>query len=211
MIWIAFTTAQPQPPQHPSLEPVEDVPGLPRVLLIGDSISMGYTVPVRELLADRANVHRVPENGGPTSRGIEQMEAWLGDGNWDLIHFNFGLHDLKMMEDGTFQVPIEQYERNLRQLVEEMAATGATLIWCSTTPVPDEVEGPARTNQDVMAYNEVAARIMAERGIAIDDLYSFALPRLADIQQPANVHFTPEGYEVLAQQVAASIGAALPE
>jgi len=64
MLWIALTTTQ--PPQHPSLEPVEDVAGLPRVLLIGDSISMGYTVPTRELLADKANVHRVPENGGPT-------------------------------------------------------------------------------------------------------------------------------------------------
>ncbi len=210
MVLSLFVSAQPEPPQHPSLVPVEDDPGLPRVLLIGDSISMGYTVPVRELLAGKANVHRVPENGGPTIRGIERMDAWLGDGNWDLIHFNFGLHDLKMMEDGSFQVPIEPYEQNLRQLVERMAATGATLIWCSTTPVPEDVEGPARTNDDVIAYNEVARAIMDERGIAIDDLYSFALPQIAKIQQPANVHFTEEGYKVLAQQVAASIEAALP-
>ena len=126
MLWIALSTTQ--PPQHPSLEPVEDVAGLPRVLLIGDSISMGYTVPTRELLADKANVHRVPENGGPTSRGVQQIEAWLGDGEWDLIHFNFGLHDLKMMEDGSFQVPIEQYEQNLRQLVQRLTATGANLL-----------------------------------------------------------------------------------
>jgi len=209
MIWPWFVAAQPQSAQHPSVVLIEDLPGLPRVLLIGDSISMGYTIPTRELLAGKANVHRIPENGGPTSRGVEQMNAWLGDGNWDAIHFNFGLHDLKVMEDGSFQVPIEQYEQNLRLLVEKMAATGAKLIWCSTTPVPEAVEGPARTPEDVIAYNEVAKRIMDERGTPIDDLYSFALPKLAEIQQPANVHFTPEGYEVLATQVAASIEAAL--
>ena len=225
MRWLAQLLMQAQTREHPALAPVEDDPNLPRVLLIGDSISMGYTVPVRKLLAGgaveegsararapgKANVHRVPENGGPTIRGLEQMDAWLGGGNWDLIHFNFGLHDLKIMEDGSFQVPIEEYRGNLPELVDRMQATGATLVWCSTTPVPDPVQGVARTPEDVLAYNEVAKRIMDERGIAIDDLYAFALPRLAEIQQPANVHFTEEGYEVLAQQVAASIEAAMAE
>ena len=209
MRWVAQLLMQAQTREHPALQPAEDDPNLPRVLLIGDSISMGYTIPVRELLAGKANVHRVPENGGPTINGLEKMDAWLAEGNWDLVHFNFGLHDLKIMEDGTFQVPIEQYENSLRVLVDRMGATGATLVWCSTTPVPEDVGGPARTPEDVLAYNEVAKRIMDERGIAIDDLYAFALPRLAEIQQPANVHFTEEGYEVLARQVAASIEAAL--
>jgi len=212
MRWLAQLLIQAQTREHPALQPVEDDPNLPCVLLIGDSISMGYTIPVRELLAGKANVHRVPENGGPTINGLEKMGAWLADGNWDLIHFNFGLHDLVMMEDGSFRVSIEEYGRNLRQLVDRIQATGATatLIWCSTTPVPEDVGAPARTPQDVIAYNEVAKAIMDERGIAIDDLYAFALPRLAEIQQPANVHFTEEGYEVLARQVAASIEAALP-
>jgi len=209
MRWVAQLLMQAQTREHPALQPAEDDPNLPRVLLIGDSISMGYTIPVRELLAGKANVHRVPENGGPTINGLEKMDAWLAEGNWDLVHFNFGLHDLKIMEDGTFQVPIEQYQNSLRVLVDRMGATGATLVWCSTTPVPEDVGGPARTPEDVLAYNEVAKRIMDERGIAIDDLYAFALPRLAEIQQPANVHFTEEGYEVLARQVAASIEAAL--
>ena len=39
-------------------EPIQDNPALPRVLLIGDSISIGYTLPVRELLDGRANLHR---------------------------------------------------------------------------------------------------------------------------------------------------------
>src|SRR5687768_8371749 len=78
----------------PSLVPVDEQPGLPRVLLIGDSISMGYTIPVRDLLKGQANVLRPMTNCGPTIRGIESLDSWLGNKKWDVIHFNFGLHDL---------------------------------------------------------------------------------------------------------------------
>ena len=54
---------------NPAMAKVEDVPGLPRVLLIGDSISIGYTAPVREMLKGVANVHRPLTNCGPTTRG----------------------------------------------------------------------------------------------------------------------------------------------
>ena len=189
---------------NPVLAPVADVAGLPRVLLIGDSISMGYTLAVRELLAGKANVHRPPTNCGPTLRGVEQIDAWLGDGHWDVIHFNFGLHDLKIMEDGKHQVALDRYEKNLRMLVERMQKTKAKLIWCSTTPVP-ESSSPPRHNADVLAYNAAAKKVMDEQGIAIDDLYAFALPQLAKIQRPNNVHFSPEGSKVLARQVAEAI------
>ena len=192
---------------NPVFAPVTDDPGLPRVLLIGDSISIGYTLPTRKALAGKANVHRAPTNCGPTTRGLEGIDTWLGDGRWDVIHFNWGLHDLKKIE-GKHQVPIDEYEKNLGVLVERLKKTGATLIWCSTTPVPEGCT-PPRTNEDTLRYNAVAKKIMDANGIAIDDLYAFALPQLEKIQRPANVHFTPEGSEVLAKQVAAAILKAL--
>ena len=96
---------------HPSLVKVEDVPGLPRVLLIGDSISMGYTLDVREMLKGKANVHRIPTNGGPTTNGIENIKDWLGDSKWDVIHFNWGLHDLKYIAGRSFQARRPQGRR----------------------------------------------------------------------------------------------------
>jgi len=84
-------------PANPAMAPVKDVHGLPRVLLIGDSISIGYTVPVRGLMKAKANVHRPRTNCGPTTKGLAEIDAWLGDGKWDVIHFNWGLHDLKYM------------------------------------------------------------------------------------------------------------------
>jgi acyl-CoA thioesterase-1 len=192
----------------PSLQPIVDKPGLPRVLLIGDSISMGYTLEVREMLEGKANVHRIPTNGGPTIRGVENIDAWLGDGKWDVIHFNWGLHDIRVMPDtNKQQVSIADYEANLRKLVKRLKETGAKLIWCSTTPV---VEGtPLRDPNDVLVYNAVAKKIMDENDIAIDDLYTCALPQLATIQIPVNVHFNESGSAILAKQVSESILKAL--
>jgi acyl-CoA thioesterase-1 len=193
----------------PAFAEVKDDPSLPRVLLIGDSISIGYTVPTRELLQGKANVHRIPENGGPTTTGLSKLDRWLGEGKWDVIHFNWGLHDLKLDKDGKQQVPLDEYEKDLRELVKRLKATKARLIWASTTPVPDMKVSPPRKNGDVIAYNDVARKVMEENGVAVDDLYAFALPRLEKIQQPANVHYTADGSRALAEQVAASIQAAL--
>ena len=196
-------------PKEPSFEPVADDPKLPRVLLIGDSISMGYTIPVRRLLQGKASVHRIPENGGPTTNGLAKLPKWLGDGKWDVIHFNWGLHDLKLMTGGKHQVSVEAYENNLRELVRRLKGTGAKLIWASTTPVPEGKLNPPRANADVLAYNAIARRIMEENQIVTDDLYRFVLPQLSKIQRPENVHFTSEGSDALAQQVATSIESAL--
>lgn len=204
-------------PTNPILKDVADVPGLPRVLLIGDSISIGYTLPVRRLLQGRANVHRAPENCGDTARGLHNLDRWLGTGHWDVIHFNFGLHDLKYLDAHGKYVPPDQgrqvaspavYAANLRRLVERMKQTGAHLIFATTTPVPADTLG--RVQGDEVRYNAAAQAVMKEEGVAVDDLHAVVVPRQAEIQRARNVHFTPAGYELLAEHVAAAITAALP-
>ncbi len=200
--------------EREALRPVEDVPGLPRVLLVGDSISIGYTKPVRDLLAGRANVHRIPENGGNTRKGLLRIDAWLGDSKWDVIHFNWGLHDIRLDAQGRTDrsgpnaVPIAEYEKNVRALVARLEKTGARLIWASTTPVP---EGESKRNpEDVGRYNGIAATIMAERGIPIDDLFAVSTERCGSLHSgPGNVHYKVEGSKVLAESVTRSIEAAL--
>ena len=203
----------------PSLVDVPDNFSLPRVLLIGDSISMAYAIPTRRLLQGRATIHNTPMIGCRTTdkgvvcttdKGLANLDVAPGKGKWDIIHFNWGLHDLWVQDDGSYLVPLDRYEKNLRELVKRLTGTGATLIWATTTPVPDaDVAILHRKSSDAIAYNGVARKIMDRNGIAIDDLYAFALPRLAKIQKPADVHFTDEGSEELARQVAASILAAL--
>ena len=202
-----------------AMKPVKDTPGLPRVLLIGDSISIGYTVGVRELLLGKANVHRPLTNCGPTTKGVKELDKWLGDKPWDVIHFNFGLHDLKYLgprgqnladpkgEGSHQQVPLADYEKHLKTMVARLEKTGARLIWRSTTPVPPGARG--RVVGDSAKYNKVAAKIMKERKITIDDMYSFCMPRLKEIMRPANVHFTPAGSKALAKQAVTAITAVL--
>jgi hypothetical protein len=209
---LAAQQAKPKKAPNPAYAPVEDVEGHPRVLLIGDSISIGYTLAVREELKGIANVHRPATNCGPTTRGVAEIDKWLGDGKWHVIHFNFGLHDLKFVDDqgknappdkGHVQVSAEDYQKNLETLVARMKKTGAKLIFATTTPVPEGAQ--ARIKGDEKKYNEIAVAVMKKNGVAVNDLHAFCLPKLAEIQLPANVHFKPEGSKQLGKQVASAI------
>ena len=195
---------------EPALAAVVDEPGLPRVLLIGDSISIGYTLPVRAALKGQANVHRPPGNCSSTGYSLTKIDEWLGQGKWDVIHFNFGLHDAKLPPEGVRHAAPADYEKNLRQLVQRMKATGAKLIWATTTPVPKGGNlAPNRRFGDIATYNAIAARVMAENGVAINDLNAAIAPHVEKVGRPTDVHFTEEGYALLAQGVAREVSARL--
>jgi lysophospholipase L1-like esterase len=179
---------------------VEDDPGLPRVLLIGDSVSRAYTQTVRKELAGFANVHRAPANCGPTSTGLKRMDVWLGNGKWDVIHFNFGIHDRA--------TPLADYATRLEQLVERMQQTGAKLVWASTTPIPDVAD--KYTAESIIERNAAAAEVVQRHAVAIDDLFTAITPRLAELQNPNDVHFTGPGNEFLGEQVASFLKSMIP-
>jgi acyl-CoA thioesterase-1 len=193
-------------------------PPFPNVLIIGDSISIGYFKPTQELLKGKAIVAHNPGNAAHTANGLAKLAGWLGATKWDVIHFNFGLHDLKYIDEqgrnvsaekGRQQIPIDEYKINLEELVVRLKKTGAKLVFATTTPVPDGTG--FRVKGDAEKYNRVAERVMKKYRVAIDDLYSFAVPRLNEIQRPKNVHFTEAGSKLLAEQVADSIVKALNE
>ncbi len=189
-----------------------------KVLIIGDSISIGYFKPVREMLAGRAIVEHNPGNAAHSANGLAKLDEWLGDTEWDLIHFNHGLHDLKYIDargknapvaDGKQQIPIDQYEKNLDEMATRLEKTGAKLIFANTTPVPDGTG--IRLKGDAKIYNVAAEKVMKKHDIPVNDLYSFSMARLEKIQQPANVHFSPEGSRLLGEQVVKMIVEALDE
>ena len=189
---------------------------LPKVMIIGDSISIGYFKPLQEKLKDIAIIEHNQGNAQHTANGLKRLDEWLGVTKWDVIHFNFGLHDLKYIdaqgkntsvETGKQQIPVDQYEQNLDEMVKRLKKTGAKLIFATTTPVPDGTG--FRVKGDATIYNRAAIKVIGKHGIQINDLYSFALPRLKEIQRQSNVHFTPKGSELLAEECAKSILKAL--
>ena len=204
-------------PPDPAFVQVPEDPHLPRVLIIGDSISMGYTWEVRKLLAGKANVQHPDVNCGPTELGVKHVKQWIGEKHWDVIYFNFGLHDLKYLDDkGEYVTPdkgkqvasIEQYQANLRRIATILQSTDAKLIFATTTPVPSGSGG--RVQGDEIRYNTAAIQVMREMQVEVDDLWSLVNPSLASLQQPHNVHFTAEGYRILGSEVANGIEHDLP-
>lgn len=200
-------------------------PKLPNVLLIGDSISIGYTRLVREKLAGKANVYRPmrdqnPDNCGDTSIGLERLDTWLGAQTWDLIHFNWGLWDLCYRNPasknqgnrdkvaGKISTPSDIYERNLETLVGRLKKTGAKLIWANTTVVPAGEAG--RFVGDDEKYNAIAARVMQRHGIPANDLFALTKNFAGKHSlKTGDVHYTAEGYTLIATQVAVVIEPAL--
>ncbi len=175
---------------------VKDDPRLPRVLLIGDSVSRGYTQPARKALAGKANVHRAPANCGPTASGLKNLDVWLGEGKWDVIHFNFGIHDRA--------TPPADYRKRLAEIVARLKKTGARLIWASTTPIPDN-PAQKQTAASIVERNRVAAELMAAEGVAINDLFASMTPHLSEYQPPLDVHYNAAGYDFLGARVAEAV------
>ena len=210
-----FASAQPKKAKRISpMTPIEEIKGLPHVLIIGDSISIGYTLPTRELLKGKVNLHRIPTNGGPTVKGLSEIEKWLGKRKWDLIHFNWGLHDLKYMgKDGTnlvpkekggvVQVPLADYEKNLEKLVVRMKKSAKQLVWRNTTPIPPGSK--ARYVGDSVKYNEAAARVMKRHKIPTLDLFTPSKKNMKEWMRNADVHYYPHGSQALAEIVAKDI------
>ena len=187
------------------------VPGK-KILIIGDSISIGYTPFVKEALKDRAQVIHNKGNAQHTGTGLLKLEEWLGEGNWDIIQFNWGLWDLcyrhrdakvygnRDKMNGTVTFSPEEYAANLEKLVKQLQQTNAKLIFVTTSYVPEGEAG--RIKGDEKRYNKAALKVMKENGIQVNDIHKFsrkihAKHRSAD----GDVHYTKEGYKILANKI----------
>ena len=142
-------------------------------------------------------------NGGDSSMVLAYLNA-IGK-TWrekapDYLLLNCGLHDAKRLAPAeTYQVPIADYESNLRQILASVRELCIAIIWVRSTPVldlpPGEVPDDLRTvrsNDEVVRYNAVADQVMAEHGIPVIDLYSFTQNLGSDVYCDRGVHFSEE-------------------
>jgi len=181
----------------------------PKVLLVGDSITLGYAPTVIEALKDVAHVELVPGSAQHSAYVLERLGDWISTDAWDAVHFNCGLHDLKFFhETQRHQVPVEDYEANLFQAAARLQReTNARLIWATITPIVEEWHNVDRDFdryvRDVEAYNAAALRIMNEAGIEVNDLYAFILERgVRESICTDGVHMTDDASRALGHEVA---------
>lgn len=199
---------------------VENNPDLPNVLIYGDSISISYTPVVRKELEGKANVYRIHRNGGDTARVFDAMPLMLDtmkphwDFDWDVIHFNCGLHDLKYLNgdkldtvNGTQVRSVEEYGKKLEEVILYFKgiAPGARLVFATTTPVPENSRG--RKAGDAARYNQAALKVLEKfPEIEVNDLYALTKPHQEEWWvRPGNVHFNQAGYTAQGKQVACMV------
>ena len=177
-----------------------------QVVLLGDSIRLGYCEMVKERLADKAEVV-FPKENCLSSQYIIMNTAWarLCDAERvSVVHFNCGHWDAEHFEgDAEPLTSLEEYEKNLGILVRLLRKKfpHAKLIYATTTAMnPDYTGSVNRTTENIMRYNATGKRVMAELGVEVNDLFDLVKDwrgeHFVDM-----CHMTPEGSNALAARV----------
>ena len=207
------------------------------ILIIGDSISIRYTPIVAQELQDLdGSIRHAPGNSRETTYALAkpnlkdypkfsksqqyswrkvQMEQaksnldfWLAFGRWDVIVFNFGLHDIKRSrkpdQPPQTRTSIEQYKSNLETICARLKQTDAKLIWVKTTPVRPPANYD-RQNTDVIRFNAAATEVLESQKIPMVDLYTPTFAELDRYIAKDGTHFQPVGVEMQGRLVAQAI------
>ena len=184
---------------------------VPKVVLIGDSIRIGYAPLVAKLLDGKATVISQSVNGEDSGNVLRHLDEWVISEKPDVVHINAGLHDLKL-KDRTYQVPLAEYQKNLRTIVERIRKeTNAKVIFATSTPIVDTLHaqrkaGFDRFEADVQKYNIAAVSVMKQAGVPINDLHQVIDSGGGQtLMNSDGTHYTPEGYARLAAAVTNSI------
>ncbi len=182
----------------------------PSVVLIGDSIRMGYQATVARELGGRADVWGPEENGGNSRNVLAHLDEWAVRRRPAIVHINCGLHDLRReLGCEANAVPLEEYVENVRTILKRLLEhSGARVIWATTTPVNEEDhrsrKGFDRFTADVDRYNAAASAVARELDVPIDDLFGEVTARDASTMLlDDGVHYGEEGYRHLGRTVAA--------
>jgi lysophospholipase L1-like esterase len=202
---------------------------IPKVLIVGDSISGGYSKSLIKLLEGKAEMvklgavatYRINKEAFWHSNGsaksldfgsakaciadFERFERHLSETKYDVIHFNFGLNDIFRGRNGAWHNPVDQYAKDLATIVALLKSNGAEVIWATTTPIP--ANAPHNPVGDDLIYNAAAEKVMKEHSIPINDLHSVVTTwdGYAEWKKGDDVHFAGNVYGKMAEQVTQKI------
>jgi len=182
----------------------------PKILIVGDSISIGYTPYVKNNLGNRAKIYHNPGNAKHTNYGLQNIKEWAQAENWDIIQFNWGLWDIchrtdddypdnKSKRIGVITTSKSEYAKNIDSIVSILkASSDAKLIFVTTTHVPEDDAG--RHSADVYKYNDIAIEIMTRRGVFVNEVHQPSITIHELFGEGKNdVHYNSLGYEKLSE------------
>lgn len=185
-------------------EQMEALDGRTTALIVGDSISIGYTPKIKSEFPSIQVIHNECNAQG-TRKGKLNIERWAAHSSrWSFCTINHGMWDLEKNSPQTTE--IEEYLRNLEFEVNTLKAVCDVIIFNTTTRIP--VNANAFRRDELDTFNQEAVNLMNSLNISICDLKTVSETIVdkhikASVQN--DVHYTQEGYDVLGLALAECI------
>lgn len=184
-----------------------DKTDMPRVLLIGDSITKGYRPHVAEEFKGIASIDLMASSRGldnpAFARELRYVTVESGY-NYRVIQFNNGLHG--------FHSSAEAYEAGLDRVLTALMKLredgGAKIVLALSTPVTRKQEAGIlhpELNALVLERNEVMKRLAERNALPVNDLYEPMLGH-PEYRLPDGFHYNDDGKKAQAAIVAADLG-----
>lgn len=178
------------------------------VLLLGDSIRMGYDKAIENTLKNKANVYFPEDNCRFASyllRYIHEYKSILGDSHVDVIHWNAGLWDCLRLFGEEPHTPVNVYAYYIERICIRIKKIfpDAQVIFATSTSVQSELMEAdfKRYNEEIKAYNEAAVKIVTKYGFKVNDLYAISITLPAEAHSDAVHYYTPMGTKIFTEQV----------
>ena len=186
-----------------------------KVLLLGDSIRMGYDDYVKEMLDGECEVRYSEDNGRFSAYTLWQLNQMIKNhGRFDIVHWNNGYWDMNIEAPMTEpMLSVEEYCHFLRRIIRMLKGMDTKIIFATTTPIftpghAEDIEAGATFRYDnewVTTYNAAAKEVMAEEGVEVNDLYTLCLEDERYYKCADMLHLTADGYKRCAEQACAYI------
>ncbi len=184
---------------------------VPQVLFLGDQVHRTIVQAAAKELEGKVRIHYPQGDASNSGTALADINPLLGETQWDIIYFNFGIGELFHKDPATREIRIMakdgggvrvstpiQYEKQLDALVQRLKTTKAKLIWGSTTPMANvnffsSFQGNLFDANSDMEYNTIAARVMAKHKIPVIDLHAHVMAQFKpDEQHPPYTQYAKE-------------------
>lgn len=186
-----------------------------KIILLGDSIRMGYQPFLVGYLKDRADVWAPEENCEDSACIIRNKEKWFAGKSPDIIYINCGLHDIYLDKGETCRRSVDDYGANLEAILNWIHGqyAHASMIVATTTPVIEsrQITSPTylrlvRKNSDVVCYNKRMTKIAAARGFKVDDLHGvLSKESIENMLIEDGIHLNAKAADLLGRHIADTI------
>ena len=178
------------------------------LLLIGDSIRLGYDKSVKKSLEGKANVFFPKENCRFASYVLRYFHEYLKEAQGekiDVIHWNAGLWDCLRLFEEEPHTPVDVYAYYIERIcvrIKKLCPDAKVIFATSTSVLSEKMSKDfKRYNEEIEEYNKAAVEVVSKYGFEINDLYSVSVSLPESAHSDAVHYYTNMGTEAFTNKV----------